>query len=999
MKKIALILCFITLLFSCGTQKPTEEAKEIPVSFEVGNIKEYHISCNNSELKNIYENYRENIYIPITITYKGKTSTGKMRVRGDTSRKDPKKSLKIKFDSLALEGVPAIINLNAEYADKTYIRQYLSSKMMQKSGQTAYNVEYIKLFINDKFFGLFLQVENMDKKFLERNKLSKKGNLYKATKDGACLSIFDDFDKKWEKKTNKKSDHNDLTQLTKELNNIPDNEFESYIKKTFEYDKLINLLALNMFLSNSSTYYHNYYLYHDLYGTGKWQMLPWDMDKTLSYYNWMPYTYHRTSSEWESDNPLVERSFLCKPIFKDIKNRIDELHNTHMNNQFIAPIINNLIADLQDIVPLDTLDKITDIEGWKKLAKKESEYFDKHYTLLQKQFNEQPQSFAVSRFKQLQTKKITFTWNKSISPNKKPITYILTYGTDFLLTDSSKTTYIKQLTDTFFVMDKMLPEGKYFWKITAFDGKFYTDGFNTKNEFTVKNATKLAEVLNSNLTLTKNNSPYGIDKILTIKKGVTLTIEKGVEIHLGQDAVIECSGDIIANGTVTEPILFIPNNATNDWNYIYLYQSTKTGYFKHVNFKEGTINCKAEKLTLDSCSMLIDKKDIGENVSRNVLIYTNKGIVNIKNSAFKSNGFGEGMVLFYSEIVTENCYFDNTPDAIEYIGVNKGIIRNNYVTNSPDDAIDLNACNNVLIEGNFLFNSIDKAISIGTEQYGASLKNIQIKNNLIVGNKTGIAIKDSSVAHISNNTLFKNKNGIYAYKKREDYKLGGIAYVKNTILEKNEKVNAYGDEYSKVEVNNTMVHNKVLGGKNNFKGDPKFINASNNNFHLRDGSPAKNKGDDNNDIGAFSSNATTISFSQVYLRSKEKKANSNWIMLTNNYNMPIDLSLYKIIMTTGDKQKEFIFPIGTSLNRLENIYITNNYQKFIAQNIKKVHVVGDLPKIKNTETTLQLVNASGIIIDVFSFKKALCNSDENITFNANQLNDISLKKWETVISK
>ena len=64
-------------------------------------------------------------------------------------------------------------------------------------------------------------------------------------------------------------------------------------------------------------------------------MLPWDMDKSLSYYNWMPYTYHRTSSEWESDNPLVERAILCKPMFNDVKKRIDELHMSRCNDTYL----------------------------------------------------------------------------------------------------------------------------------------------------------------------------------------------------------------------------------------------------------------------------------------------------------------------------------------------------------------------------------------------------------------------------------------------------------------------------------------------------------------------------------------------------------------------------------------------------------------------------------------------------------------------------------------
>jgi inorganic pyrophosphatase len=983
------LIISVFLWVSCGNSTNNK------VSSAPKEVKEYFISCDTNELSKIYTNYRENTYIPIKITFKGETVAARMRIRGDTSREDPKKSLKIKFDSLFVDGLPKVINLNAEYADKTYIRQYASSLLMNKSGQACYKSEHIKVFINDQFYGLYLQVENMDADFLKRNDLDKKGNLYKATKDGACLSIFDDFNVKWEKKTNKKSDHNDLTNLINDINNTPNDEFEAFIKKTFEYEKLVNILALNMFLSNNSTYYHNYYLYHDLYNTGKWQMLPWDMDKTLSYYNWMPYTYHRTSSEWESDNPLVERAILCKPIFNDIKKRVDELHNSHLNNDAFAPILKNITQLLEEIIPLDSTDKINDVKEWKKYLKNEEKYFNNHYKLLQKQFNNQPQSFYVHRFKQLQTGRVTFNWNKAKHPNNKAISYVLTYGTDFLLKDSTKTKYITNITDTFYTISKLLPEDTYYWKVTAFDGEHYTDGFNTKNIFKVVKGTPLPSNISGNLTLTFENSPYIAETKTLIKEGVTLTIEPGVEIHLPHAATIDCNGNFIANGTAEKPITFMPQNGVVEWDYIYFQDPCKKAYLKNVTLYEGTINCKAEELTIDSCNVIVDKKDVGQSGgSRKVLLYTNKGKILIKNSTFKSNGFGEGMVLFYGDITTENCFYDNVPDAIEYISLNKGVIRNNYVINSPDDAIDLNNCNNVLIEGNFLFNNIDKAISIGTEQYGASLKNIIIKNNLIVKNKTGIAIKDSSVAHTSNNTLFKNKNAIYAYKKREDYKVGGFGFIKNSIFEKNEKLNVYSDEYSKLTTSNSSVTNKVLDGKNNFKADPKFIAAGGNNFHLRKNSPCRNKGDDGQDIGAFGFNQTTISLAKIHVKSSKKENIGDYIKIINNYNMPVDLSLYKILIIQEGKEKTYVFPIGTKLPRMGNLFISNKFLAFI-KFYPKTYAIGGLPKLNEEKTTIKLLNAGGYVLDEYSYK-TVEKKAKNITFRSNEINDKTLKKWQLI---
>lgn len=387
--------------------------------------------------------------------------------------------------------------------------------------------------------------------------------------------------------------------------------------------------------------------------------------------------------------------------------------------------------------------------------------------------------------------------------------------------------------------------------------------------------------------------------------------------------------------------------------------------------------------------MLVKQKDMGQLSGRKVLIYTNKGIVSIKNSHFEGNGHGEGMVLFYSDITTENCYFNNVPDAIEYISTNKGLIKNNYVSNSPDDAIDLNNCNNVIIEGNFLFNNIDKAISIGTEQYGASIENIQIKNNLIIGNKTAIAIKDSSVAHVSNNTIVENYNAVYAYKKREDYSVGGFGYLKNNIFVNNEKLNAYADEYSKIVVKNSIVHNKVLGGKNNLKGDPKFIDPKNNNFGLTDNSPCIGTADNGGDMGAFKSQQHAIKMTEIHVKSAKEKNTGDWIKLINNYNMPIDLSLYKLIIKDDAKTHEFVFPIGTKLDGLAHLYVVQNYGDF--RKLKHNLAVGNLPKLTTKQLQITLLNNTGNSVDSFNSPKVLPTKKE-ITYKAIKNNATAF--WE-----
>jgi spore coat protein CotH len=158
---------------------------------------------------------------------------------------------------------------------------------MQASGQNCFQTAFAKLFVNGEYFGLYLRVENMDADFLKNTLLGENGNLYKATKDGACMSIFDDIENDWEKKSGITENCDDLKKLISDVNFVSDSLYLDFIKSNFNYSQFVNMLALNIYLANASTYYHNYYVYH--YPNGKWEILPWDMDKTLSYYEWMPY--------------------------------------------------------------------------------------------------------------------------------------------------------------------------------------------------------------------------------------------------------------------------------------------------------------------------------------------------------------------------------------------------------------------------------------------------------------------------------------------------------------------------------------------------------------------------------------------------------------------------------------------------------------------------------------------------------------------------------------
>jgi len=749
-------------------------------------LEEYHIFCNNDSLNYIYKNYQKNTYIPIKIVLKGDTIKARMRIRGDSSRKDDKKSLKVKF---LVNGKSKTLNFNAEFSDKSFIRQYLSSQIMRASGQKCFNSNFANIYINNSFFGLYLTVENMDKAFLKNNLMPENGNLYKATRDGACMSIFDDVNEDWEKKNGLTESRNDLKKLISDVNSVSDSLYLDFIKSNFNYSQFVNLLSLNICLANGSTYYHNYYLYH--YPNGKWELLPWDLDKSLSYYDWMPYKYHRTSSEWESDNPLIERAFLNKQILSDVKARIDELNQTSINATAIIPIINDLDRLLENSVKIDSSDQINNLTVWREYLEKERKFFKHRYEKLQKQFAAWPSTFSAKRIDQKVCDNVLFEWTASKSPIGKEISYTLFISSDFLFEDSLKL-ITKHTGDTSLLFAEKLPDGKYYWKVTATDGEFSVNGFNSKNIFEKADCTALFGSISKNTFLSNRKSPYLLNQTLTIEKEVALTIEKGVEIRMDTGVNILVHGRFLAEGTQKNPIIFRPMQKAKEWGYFYFFNAIAK--FDNTKILEGRINAKYTDLSIKNSSINLKKKRLVFGIKRNPIIWTHHGSFLLENSIINGNGTGEGINTNFSKSVVRNSTFINLPDAIEYICVNDGLIENCVIKNSPDDAIDMNACHNILVRNNRIINNRDKGISIGKEQYGHS-SNILIEKNIIIGNKIGVAVKDSSFAIIKNNDFYGNYTAVSVYRK-DPASVGGFAEIsKNTFYKNSSSFSV--DEFSK----------------------------------------------------------------------------------------------------------------------------------------------------------------------------------------------------------
>lgn len=481
---IGILSFFVLQVQSCSSKKD----KKIVYSLPQYPLTSYYLSLNKDSLEFIYKNFEEDIYIQADLKIGEQNIKGvKLRIRGDSSRKLDKKSLKIKLPKgVQLEDGAKKVNLNADYGDKTMMHQYLASKTMNDNGQLCFRSGYVPLYINNEFYGLYIRVENMDSDFLESRNLSSENNLYKATKDYSCLISTYEVDRKWEKKTNKNNQsREDLKEFIEDLNALSTVDFENFAKTYLFYDEMVNLIALNMLISNSSTYYHNYYMYHDL-DKDKWRMLPWDMDKTFNpdhiTYNYQKTAWAEGKSSGIHTNTLVEMFFANENTLQSIKNRIFELQNSFSTENYKKEI-DLLRSQIQKYVFMDKTNKIKSKSTWNKNLNNLIYFIENRPMALLDQIDNKVLTFMVNREIEVANNSVIINWDKAIDPNKLPLTYTVHYAMD---NDFKGDNYKKiegLSTQQCKIVD--LDPGKYFFFVSASNSKYITYGHDIRNSFVI----------------------------------------------------------------------------------------------------------------------------------------------------------------------------------------------------------------------------------------------------------------------------------------------------------------------------------------------------------------------------------------------------------------------------------------------------------------------------------------------------------------------------------
>ena len=205
--------------------------------------------------------------------------TGKPEVYDFLHVTDRTAGYKVRFHADRLFKEMSTANVIFEYNDRFTLAEPLAFRLYNDVGNAASKTDFVRLNLNGHTVGYHLLFEQVKGAFLRRNNRKPEGDLYKI------LWYANGIEGQHEKQNNPDRDQSELISLVESLRKAKGQEQWEIIQKNFNVDQVINYFAVNMVLSHWDGFFNNYFTFYDRAGSKKWEIYPWDQDKTWGFHD------------------------------------------------------------------------------------------------------------------------------------------------------------------------------------------------------------------------------------------------------------------------------------------------------------------------------------------------------------------------------------------------------------------------------------------------------------------------------------------------------------------------------------------------------------------------------------------------------------------------------------------------------------------------------------------------------------------------------------------
>ncbi len=299
-------------------------------------------------------------------------------IRGRTSVNYQKKSYNLLFGTkVSFLGMKANSRweLHALFTDTTKLRVKLAidywNQIQQLEHTKLPESEYIILYLNNEFQGLYLLVEKVDNQLINNEEVNDFYSSFIIQAMGA--STFDDPPGQWDQEWPAIADYNVVDKLIPELSNFisnsTDEEFFSStdgVYRRFDKTNLINLYLFNSLIQHRDFWGNNYFLVKSIQ-QDTFYFLPWDFDSSFDQF--FVFLHNDTMEFQIIPNILFSRLLSNHEFITDFKQRWDDLRNCEWSTTFLNMTLNKELKKIEKILPFE-------YEKWNYL-----QYLSKNSTL------------------------------------------------------------------------------------------------------------------------------------------------------------------------------------------------------------------------------------------------------------------------------------------------------------------------------------------------------------------------------------------------------------------------------------------------------------------------------------------------------------------------------------------------------------------------------------------------------------------------------------------
>ena len=235
------------------------------------------------------------------------------------------------------------LNLNNGITDPSMLREPMSYQFFRAAGVPASRTGWAMVSFSKEGadaqteLGLYLTVEQVDKRFLKRHFGSAKGLLLKPSCFGSFLYLGEDwtpYEMAYVPKTDPtEPQKRTLIEFAKLVHQGSDLDFQSQIANYLDMESFYSFLSANVILSNLDSFLagvQNYYVYLDP-ETNRFHFIPWDLDSSMGAFSLVgsPATRRDLSIDapqvGDGNNLLIER-ILKVPAYREAyRERLREL--------------------------------------------------------------------------------------------------------------------------------------------------------------------------------------------------------------------------------------------------------------------------------------------------------------------------------------------------------------------------------------------------------------------------------------------------------------------------------------------------------------------------------------------------------------------------------------------------------------------------------------------------------------------------------------------------